>query len=154
MKRPVVPFSVPRKIDPDITRVRAYWESLKRGDNKIPFWDDFQTASLPDISDRLILIDVFEQPERFRFNSVGQQLTERYGETITHKFIDELELKKPLEYLPSQCSATVESRVPTFYQHGADEGRKSQGPASYSRLLLPMWGNGHIGMLLGAFEWH
>lgn len=151
MKRPVVPFSVPKALDPDLARVRAYWESLRRGDANMPFWDDFNASSLPDLSDRLMLIDVVDKPLRFRINFLGQQLAERYGDVLAGKFVDELELKSPLEYLPSQCNATVESRGPTFYQHGAGEVRQS--PASYSRLLLPMWGDGHIGMLLGAFAW-
>jgi hypothetical protein len=154
MKHPVVPFSVPKTIDPDLARVRDYWESLKRGDAKMPFWDDFKTSSLPDLADRLMLVDVVDRPVRFRCNFLGQQLTDRYGGVITGKFVDELELKYPFEYLPSQCSATVESRAPTFCQQGTGESRGAQGPASYSRLLLPMWGNGHIGMLLGAFTWH
>lgn len=120
----------------------------------MPFWDDLRISSLPDLAGKLMLIDVFETPERFRLNSIGQQLTERYGETITGKFIDELDPKNPLEYLRSQCSATTESRAPTYYQHGADAVQESRGPVSYSRLLLPMWGEGHIGMLLAAFEWH
>lgn len=153
MKRPVVPFAVPKAIDPDLARVRDYWESLKRGDANMPFWDDFKASSLPDLSDRLMLLDVIDEPVRFRINFLAQQLTDRYGAVITSKFIDELELKNPLEYLPSQCSATIESRASTFYRHGTGEIRNSQGPASYARLLLPMWGNGHIGMLLGAFAW-
>lgn len=153
MKRPTAPFSVPRTIDPDLARVRVYWESLKRGENNMPFWDDFRTASLPDLSDKLVLIDVIEKPERFRLNFLGQQVTDRYGEAIVGKFVDELTLNSPLEYLPSQCSATVESRMPSFYQHGSGEKRESGGAGSYSRLLLPMWGNGQVGMLLGAFDW-
>lgn len=120
----------------------------------MPFWDDFKASSLPDLAERLMLVDVIDMSVRFRLNFLGQQLTDRYGELITNKFLDELELKNPLEYLPSRCSATVESQAPTFYQHGTSDIRKSQGPVSYSRLLLPMWGNGHIGMLLGAFTWH
>jgi hypothetical protein len=153
MKHPLVPFSVPRAMDPDLARVRDYWDSLKRRDADMPFWDDFKTSSLPDLSDRLVLIDVVEQPQRFRLNCLGQQLADQYGGVISGKIVDELELKSPLEYLPSQCSATVESRAPTFYQPGSGEVRQSQGAASYSRLLLPMWGDGHIGMLLGAFAW-
>lgn len=118
----------------------------------MPFWDDFKIPSLPDLADKLMLIDVFEKPERFRLNSVGQQLTDRYGETITGKFADEIESKYPLEYLTSQCSVTLESRAPTYYQHGSGAVQGSRGPVSYSRLLLPMWGNGHIGMLLAALQ--
>ncbi len=153
MKYPVTPFAVPKKIDPDLDRVRAYWESLERGENKIPFWDDFKISSLPDLADRLMLIDVAEKPERFRLNFVGQQLTDRYGAAITGKFSDEIESRYPLEFLTSQCSVTVESRAPTYYQRGSSTVQDPGGPASYSRLLLPMWGEGHIGMLLGAFEW-
>lgn len=153
MKHPVIPFSTPKKIAADLDRVHAHWESLERGENRMPFWDDFRISSLPDLADRLTLIDVAEKPKRFRLNSVGQQLTDRYGETVTGKFADEIESRYPLEYLISQCSATVESQAPTYYQHGAGAVRESGGPVSYSRLLLPMWGDGHIGMLLGAFEW-
>lgn len=154
MKSPVVPFSLPSTIDPNLARVRDYWEGLKRGDNNMPFWDDFRTSALPDLSERLMLIDAFEKPGRFRFNFLGRQLTDRYGEAIAGRFLDEVELRDPLEYLLSQCGATIESRAPTFYQHGAGTGQKSSAPVSYSRLLLPMWGDGHIGMLLGAFDWH
>lgn len=102
MKRPVVPFAMPRTIAPDLARVRAYWEGLKRGGNNMPFWDDVKTSSLPDLSDRLLLVDVFEKPQRFRLNFVGQQLIDRYGESITGNFVDEMELKHPLQYLASQ----------------------------------------------------
>lgn len=154
MKRLVIPFSVPRMIDPDLIRVRAHWESLKRGEAGMPFWDDFKTSSLPDLSDRLMLVDVIEQPLRFRLNFLGSQLTKRYGGAVAGKFVDELELRNPIEYLLSQCSATVESRAPTYYQRDAGAPQRGSGSVSYARILLPMWGDGRIGMLLGALAWH
>ena len=153
MKHPAVPFAMPRTIAPDLARVRAYWESLKRGANDMPFWDDVKISSLPDLSDRLLLVDVFAKPQRFRFNFVGQQLISRYGESITESFVDEMQLKYPLDYLASQCCATVESRAPTYYAFGAGAAGESRGLLAYSRILLPMWGDGHIGMLLGALQW-
>lgn len=119
----------------------------------MPFWDDVKTSSLPDLSDRLMLVDVFEKPQRFRLNFVGQQLIDRYGESITGNFVDEMELRHPLQYLASQCCATVESRTPTYYSRSAAAAEKSPGLVAYSRILLPMWGNGHIGMLLGVVKW-
>lgn len=152
MKQPVVPFAMPRTIDPVLARVRDYWESLKRGNANMPFWDDFKPSSLPDLSDRLMLLDVDDNiPVRFRLNLVGSQISDRYGSVITGTFVDELDLKSPFEYLASQCSATVESRAPTFYQQAANAERRPEKPPTYSRILLPMWGNGYIGMLLGAF---
>jgi hypothetical protein len=54
-----------------------------------------------------------------------------------------LNLRAPFGYLRAQCSATVEARAPTCHEDAA----------GYSRILLPMWGDGHIGMLLGAVDW-
>lgn len=152
MKRPI-PYSVPKKIEPRLARVLAYWESLKRAENNMPFWDDVTTSSLPDLADRLMLIKAFAKPERFRLQSVGQQLIDRYGEPVAGKFIDEMELRTPFEYLRSQCSATVESCAPTYYQHGPSNLENPRVAGSYSRLLLPLWGDGHIGMVLGAVNW-
>jgi len=154
MKRPTVPFSLPSKIEPELTRVLAYWQSLKRAENEMPFWDDVTTSALPDLADRLMLIRAFTKPERFRLGSVGQRLLDSYGEPVAGHFIDEIELRNPFEYLRAQCSATVESRAPTYYRRGPSGPEPSHRASSYSRLLLPLWGNGHIGMVLGAVDWH
>ena len=137
-----IPFPLPDTLKPSLARVRAYWEGLKRADNDMPFWDDVALSALPDLADRLLLIDAFALPERFRFNTLGAGLAQRYGEAVKSKFLDELSLRDPLGFLRAQCSATVEARAPTYYE-----------AAGYSRLLLPMWGDGHIGMLLGTVDW-
>ena len=141
------PFPLPDKLSPTLARVMAYWEGLKRAGNTMPFWDDVNLSLLPDLTDRLLLIDAFAGPERFRFNIVGKDFVERNSESLRSKFADEIELRGFLKYMRSQCSATVEAREPTCYRHGGS----SNGPA-YSRILMPMWGDGRIGMLLGALD--
>ena len=69
---------------------------------------------------------------------------------ITGEFLDEASLDCPLEFMRSQCSATVECEAPTFYKQDAIPDPVRTG---YSRLLLPMWGDGHISMLLGVVAW-
>jgi hypothetical protein len=152
MKRSTVPYSVPSKLEADLARLRAYWEGLKRGDAGMPFWDDVNLTALPDLSGRLMLIDVFEKPLRFRFGTVGEELKERYGADYVGKFSDEIEIKRPLHYVSSQCVATMEGRAPTYYRHEVAKHGSSRAEG-YSRLILPMWGDGHIGMLLGAVAW-
>ena len=154
MQHPANPFSLRNKIEPALTLVLAYWQSLKRAENSMPFWDDVAASSLPDLADRLLLIKASAKPERFRLESVGQRLTERYGTAVAGKFIDEMDLRSPFEYLRSQCSATVESRAPTYYPHREGNAETSDSIKSYSRLLLPLWGDGHVGTILGAVEWH
>jgi len=50
----------------------------------------------------------------------------------------------PIDELTNQCRATVERRAPTYFRHAP------AGGTGYSRLILPLWGNGRIEMLIGA----
>lgn len=145
------PFSVPEALGSDLARLRDHWSALRRGNADMPFSDDFNPRDLPDLLDRVSLIDVFEKPMRFRFGLVGQQLTHQYASPIAGRFLDEIEPANPLEYLSSQCSATMEGRVPTFYRHLAGPAQRSRVPRSYARLVLPMWGAQQ--MLLVGWEW-
>ena len=116
----------------------------------MPFWDDVKPSSLPDLAGSLLLFDVFERPERYRFSFIGRDLLDWYGKQISNDFADEVELRNPFEYLISQCSATVEGCLPTYYRHVATAMPKNRASKSYARVLLPLWGEGHIRMLLGA----
>lgn len=138
-----VPFALSGTIDSKLARVLAYWDGLKRAEAAMPFWDDVKLSSLPDLAEDLLLIDVFSQPERFRFNTVGARIAQRHGDLVVGKFADDVELARPFRFLRAQCSVTVEARTPTCYR---DLGNSS-------RLLLPMWGDGRISMLLGAIAW-
>lgn len=144
-------YALPRELEPDLARVLAYWEGLKRGDAEMPFYDDASLSALPGLSERLMLLEVFDQPLRFRFGAVGAELAERYCGDLSSKFLDEIGTRHPLQYLNSQCRATVEKRAPT-YRHYTVKPRVRLAE-DYSRLLLPMWGDGHIGMLLGVVAW-
>ena len=146
----MLPFSFPEKVEPNLAVVRAYWDSLKRAGNEMPFWDDVKTSSLPDLAGSLLLFDVFERPERYRFSFIERDLADWYGSQISNDFVDEVELRNPFEYLISQCSATVESCLPTYYRHDATWMPKNRTSKSYARVLLPLWGEGHIRILLGA----
>jgi hypothetical protein len=122
----------------DLTGVLAYWQSLKRGQADIPFADDVKLTALAK-PEAAMLLDVIQKPVRFRFALVGDDIRNAYGEDLAGLSADDLTVRAPLDFLLSQCSATIESRAPTFYA----------GP-DYARLLLPLWGEGHIHMLLGA----
>jgi hypothetical protein len=148
MTTSVVPFSLPRKLEPDLARLRAYWDGLKRGDADMPFADDVNLSAIPVLAGRLMLIEVFNKPVRFRLAMLGEELKERHGGDIVGKFLDEIDARLPLQYLSSQASATIESRSITYYLHGSD--KRGTSADAYSRLLLPMWGDGRIGMLLGG----
>jgi hypothetical protein len=146
-------FALPRKLEPDLVRVRAYWEGLKRGEADMPFWDDLNLSTLPDLSGRLMLIEVFDKPARFRLGMLGDELKKQDGGDAVGRFLDEIDAHSPLHYLSSQSSAAVESRAATYYRHGPSKRSGPRTADGYARLLLPMWGDGRIGMLLGAVAW-
>jgi hypothetical protein len=137
-------FELPGRLEPDLERVRAWWNGLKRGQNDIPFWDDVKLSMQAPLFRDIMMIEAFENPLRFRFDLVGEDVTRRYGAAIAGKFTDEIDLHPPIDRLTDQCQATIERRAPTWFRQTADGG------AGYSRLVLPLWGNGHIEMLIAA----
>jgi hypothetical protein len=132
------PFSLPAKLSPEFTQIRDYWDGLKRGENKVPFADDVKLSALVGQQGRLLLVDVFDKPQRFRFNIVGGDIRSWYGGDLVGKFVDEIEVKEPLVYFLAQASVTVEAAAPTCHQGG------------FARLLLPLWGGGYVSALLGS----
>lgn len=149
----MLPFKLPGKIEKDLRLVRKYWEGLRRAGNEMPFWDDLKISAVPELAGTILLIDAFERPERFRFSMIGRALTERYGKDLATQFTNEVEPRSPFDYITSQCSATAESRAPTYYRHAKSADRGGVEPQSYARLLLPLWGEGSVRMLFGAVAW-
>jgi hypothetical protein len=125
----------------DLIRVRDQWLSLRRGQADIPFADDVKLSELQDTAIDLMIIDVFERPTRFRISIAGRRIASHYGQLVEGLFADEIVPRAPLDYLLSQSSATVEGRAPTYYRSPR---------SSYARLMLPLWGDGHINSLVGA----
>ncbi len=138
------PYRLPHSLERDLARVYAFWQELKRHEAEMPFWDDVKISALPDLAARLMMIEASEKPVRFRIASglVGADIKQHYGHDLSGKFLDEIDPTAPLQFLLSQCSATAEGRVPTYHSAGA---------GGYSRLVLPLWGEGRVGMLLVAY---
>jgi len=105
----------------------------------MPFSDDVKLGALGKAAAGVTFFDVLQRPVRFRFAIVGGEIEALYGQSLAGMFADEITPQSPLDYLVAQCSATIESRGATYF--------RSSG---YSRLILPLWGDGHINGLLGA----
>jgi hyperosmotically inducible protein len=143
-------YSLPDELEPDLSRIQAYWNGLKRGANNVPFWDDVKLSLRSRLGRESMLIGVFDGPLRFRFDLTGADVANWYGGTIGNSFLDEIDLHAPFDQLTLQCKAAVESCAPTYYCQTAFKTRDAEHRGSYARLLLPLWGNGRVDMLLGA----
>lgn len=138
------PYPEPRTLPPRLERARAYWRGLIRNAAPMPFWDDLTPADLGDVVDHAFTLEVFDRPERFRFALVGTELERGDARELEGTFLGEGGLAQPFDFLLSQASATVEAGRPTLHQGGSE--------ARYARLLLPMWGDGRVGLLLGVVD--
>ncbi len=143
-------YLLPDQLESELDRVHAYWNGLKRGGNDIPFWDDVKFSMQSRLARDIIVIEVFDNPLRFRFDLVGDDIVRHYGAAITGKFSDEIDPHRPFDELAAQCQATVERRAPTYFRHPPAGGVSPAAGAGYSRMILPLWGNGRIEMLIGA----
>lgn len=135
-------FAVPQTMEPALARLHAYWNDLARGENPMPFSDDIVLSQVPGPEGGLVLVQAFENPERFRFEHVGERVAARIGRPLAGIFTDEAGEEPPLDGFTAQCSATVGTRAPTY----------RRAPDGHARLLLPTWGEGHVLLLLGAVE--
>jgi hypothetical protein len=135
------PFPLPDSLPRDLAAVHAIWRGLRRGGNEMPFSDDLDPAALTKKAGQVLLLDVFDKPERFRFSHFAGDLLLPQETALSGRFIDEVDLAAPLAFLRAQASATVEARAPTCYAHNGA-----------ARLLLPLWGDGHVSLLLGAIQ--
>lgn len=110
----------------------------------MPFWDDLVLGDMGDLQGDAFTLEVFDKPERFRFGLMGKDLEACCVGEVEGLFLGEDRLSEPFGFLLSQASATVESAAPTLY--------RSEGEMPYARLLLPMWGEGRVGLLLGVVD--
>ncbi len=143
-------FALPGYLPRGLAEILSYWNSLNRNDNPIPLWSQVRLTALLKYSDALMMIDVLESPDRFRFGMVGRGLVDRYGADVESHFVADIAARAPFEDLQPQCCATIRTTAPTFYHHPARKAGPSEPALSYQRLLLPLWGAGHVEMLLGA----
>lgn len=149
MTTSTTPFTLPPALAADLGQVQTYWHNLLRGSAETPFADDLSLEDLPELKDRIVLIEAFARPERFRIAFIGEKIAASQPKSLNGKFLDEVDLPYPFEFLRSQSSATVESGHPTHFDKATD---RQHGHPAYERLVLPLWGDGHISLLLVAFH--
>lgn len=137
------PFPLPGRLDAKLQPVVTLWENLKRGENGIPFSDDLGVLTLSKLPGNPFLLSVSPLPERYRFEFLCDSL--RRG-IATGRFLDEVPQNVNFSFLRAQSSATVEAAEPTLFRLTQVSGY------SFSRVLLPLWGNGQVTLLLGTID--
>ena len=137
------PFPLPDYLGAGLQPVVSLWQGLKRGENAIPFADDLGIDSLIKRPGNTFLLRVFQSPDRYRIEFLGDSLQHS---AVAGSFLDEISPKADFSYLRAQSSATVEAVAPTLLRLTPLSGQ------SFLRIVLPLWRNGQVDMLLGAVD--
>ena len=129
--------------------LEAYWRSKKHGD-AFPTRRDIDPWEMRAFLDHVFLIAVTQNPMRFWFRSVGGGVSDNFGEDMTGKYLDEMDLDKMQKEITDDYRRTVIEARPVYarceYVRGEDRRRMR-----YERLLLPLSSDGEsVDMLLGG----
>jgi hypothetical protein len=125
-----------------------YWR-MKKGARLAPSRGDVVPAEIRSLLPRIFMVDVVGAPPRFRFRLVGTEVVERFGEEITGRFLDELDLDEVNQEISDDYRKAVASCGPvcsrwTYTKH---DGKLLR----YERILLPLSSDGKaIDMILGG----
>src|SRR5579859_7436614 len=128
--------------------VHSYWLE-KRGDRFAPSRSDIKPEEIVRLLPYVLLMDVVGAPLRFRYRLVGTAFATEYGQEITGKFVDEIDLADKASSVIADCAEVVRSRAPSFnnWEYTKADGRHVE----VERVLLPLSNDGEtVNMLFGA----
>ena len=144
--------------DQSLKNLQAYWASAK-GDRIAPprsaiYPEEIDIALLPNIA----LLDVVGDPPRFRFRLFGTGLVMSYGEDVTGRYVDEIDLSSISPDILSHFTAVVRECRPQTVRTTLWK-RADERYIEYERIGLPLSDNGtRVNMILCGFAvirtWH
>jgi len=129
----------------------AYWLS-KKGASPAPPRSAIKPEEMVPLLPNIALADVIGEPPRFRFRVFGTRLVDAYGQDLTGKFTDEIDLGSAAltTDIMAACTKMVrECRAQVVrVQFEKHDGRHLE----YERIGLPLSDDGvSVNMLLCAF---
>lgn len=137
-----------RIIDPALIGLHVYWLA-KRGLRLAPSRADMRPQEIGLLLPHVYIVDIIGRPRRFRFRLVGTRIIEGYGEEITGKFLDEIDLGDKSSAIQEEYEKAVNQQAPTAssWSFSKNDGRE----LNYEHLILPLSTDGRtINMLFGG----
>jgi hypothetical protein len=134
--------------DPVAIRLYLYWLQC-RGAKQFPSRDDIDPIEFRFALGRVSLIDVLDQPRRYRYRLVGTMVTEHLGYEMTGRFLDQLPESQVRAYLEQVYGNVVAQRVPV---HESGQTVLDGRLWKYESLVLPLSSDGQAINLLMAYR--
>jgi len=130
--------------------LHAYWLG-KKGDRPAPPRAAIRPEEIPRLLPYIALLDVIGEPTRFRFRLFGTALVQAYGDDLTGRFADEVDLDAVGPGILAQFTTLTRDCRPMiarvrFTKSG--DGRYVQ----YERIGLPLSDDGQtVNMILAGY---
>jgi hypothetical protein len=145
--------SLAAPVHSSLRELQAYWLS-KKGDLAAPARAAIDPSEIKSLLPSLLLIDVVDDvasPQRFRIRLFGTGLVDAYGEEITGKFGDEIDLDDVVNELTAFLDTAVRECRPQYLR---TEYTKVRGRhLKYEQIILPLSDDGKkVNMLLCSFH--
>jgi hypothetical protein len=137
---------------PSLKRLYQDWDR-KRGQREFPARADFDPLDLKYILGNLSLVDVLQDPLRFRYRIHATNVAERIGDELTGKEVLALPHADHRNLALEHFMQVIEQRVPSV--HLRHHEQVDQRVWNYEVLVLPLSSDGKtIDMLMSALTWH
>lgn len=120
--------------DEALKRLYRYWVE-RRGAKRYPSRDDIDPLDFGYALGWVSLIDVMENPLRFRYRLVSTTLTARLGYEMTGKFLDEMPEPEVRDHARRLYAAALERRIPLHFR---DETMLDGRHWKTEALVLPL----------------
>jgi hypothetical protein len=138
--------------DPDLIAFYEYWLTLCAG-RRMPRREDIDPLSIPSgyLAD-LMLVEVLEEPRRYRYRLIGTHVVEASGEDRTGRYFDEVPFIKRNPVIASQYDAVV-ARGKPLYSLEPFTNLRTGTAYEVDRLLLPLSSDGErVDMIIVLFQ--
>jgi hypothetical protein len=131
---------------PELKQLYAYWLE-KKGARLAPARSDIHPTDMRPFLRHVFLLDVLGTPPRLRFRLAGTEVVERYGEELTGRFLDEIDLDEVGGEILGEYDRAIREAQPICSRWNFE--KRSGRHLRYERLILPLSSDGHaVDMLL------
>ncbi len=143
----VVSDLVPARIQTaKLRELYKHWDQL-RGERQAPPRSSLHPSDMPKLLPYICLVEVLSEPTRFKFRLVGTVVVDYYGEEMTGRLLQDLDLNDHSRQIRSDYREAIQSCTPVLeaYHFTKNSGQW----LNYERILLPLSEDGiTVNMLL------
>jgi hypothetical protein len=138
--------------EPLLAELYAYWLQL-RGDRIAPARSDIDPVDIPHLLPHIALTEIVDGDSgagrRFRYRLAGTQIEQRFGCSLTNRYLDELKHGGYLHYIKGLYDRLIAEKAPVYSESSFKTGDADVLQAK--RLMLPLSEDGEtVNMVLAG----